>query len=152
MLFLTRLCCQLDSLSLLEGRYLIETQILSGFVKTIEMHALTVDHHVRQLFGQFQLIFLLNNWQLKGNYKHMEMYHTIHYCFLMPSLLYSSLFARSHIHHLTLLPLLQHCLQQLLEWSKPQVCLTSSLWSGTSRLAPRVKENNLGFELALSET
>lgn len=56
---LTRLLRQLHSLSLLVGGHLVEAQVLLGILKAVEVDALAVDHHVRQLFGQLQLLLLL---------------------------------------------------------------------------------------------
>lgn len=47
---LTRLLCQIHGLSFLEGRHLIEAQVLFGVLKAVEVDALTVDHHVGKLF------------------------------------------------------------------------------------------------------
>lgn len=56
---LTRLLGQLHGLPLLEGRHLVEAQVFPGVLEPVEVDALAVDHHVRQLLGQFQLLLLL---------------------------------------------------------------------------------------------
>lgn len=62
---LTRLLGQLDGLPLLEGGHLIEAQVFLRVVEAVEVDALAVDHHVRQLLGQFQLLFLLQDKKKK---------------------------------------------------------------------------------------
>lgn len=56
---LTGLLRQLHGLSLLVGGHLVEAQVLLGVLKAVEVDTLAVDHHVRQLFGQLQLLLLL---------------------------------------------------------------------------------------------
>lgn len=56
---LTRLLGQLHGLPLLEGGHLVEAEVVPRVFEAVEVDALAVDHHVRQLLGQFQLLFLL---------------------------------------------------------------------------------------------
>ena len=56
----TRLFRQVQSFALLEGGHLVKTQVVPGVAEAIEVDALAVHHHVRQLLGQLQLLLALH--------------------------------------------------------------------------------------------
>lgn len=53
---------QVEGFTLFEGGHLVEGLVVFGVFKAVEVNALTVDHEVGQLFGQFDLGFLQRKW------------------------------------------------------------------------------------------
>ena len=55
----TRLLRQLQGFALLEGGHLVEAQVVPGVREAVEVDALAVHHHLRQLLRQLQLLLVL---------------------------------------------------------------------------------------------